>query len=419
VILASLILATVYFAYRSLTMGLKLKQMRSERDTARRQVREGDLLAHELRTKLGDSEALAKQRRQEVHRLTEEHGRLSQVLATAKDSLRGTQQHLERCCQEREALQTRFHDLQKIDADVWKGPAPTGTAPPPFVPREERKTRFVAFLNLKGGVGKTTLVANLAGAYTTEITATPLRVLAVDLDYQGTLSNMCVARNEVLDYRSKANNRTSHLLLVDTAEVPASVLPPLLATLDGSRGYGRVVVADEGLDHIDFRQQARFAVEHREVRFHHRRLLHDPFVFNQFDLVFFDCPPRLTTSTVNALAASDYIVIPTSLHPNDVDAVPRTLRWLDKLQEMPTFQAKLAGVILNRTYRKATLERGLTKDEPPGRAPTASVVYFWGRLLLGFGFPAPLSSPASSFWKSSRPRSGSRSVSFLMWAASR
>jgi chromosome partitioning protein len=218
-------------------------------------------------------------------------------------------------------------------------------------------------LNLKGGVGKTTLVANLAGAYTTGITGNPLRVLAVDLDYQGTLSNMCVAAKELLDYRNKTNNRTSHLLLADTAEAPASVLPPLLATLGGSGGYGRVIVADEDLDHIDFRQQARFAVEHREVRFYHRRLFHDVCIFNLFDLVFFDCPPRLTTSTVNALVASDYIVIPTSLHRNDVDAVPRTLRWLDKLQEMPTFQAKLAGVILNRTFRKATLEKGLTKDE--------------------------------------------------------
>jgi hypothetical protein len=46
-----------------------------------------------------------------------------------------------------------------------------------------------------------------------------------------------------------------------------------------------------------------------------------------------------------------------------VDAVPRTLRWLDKLQEIPTIRAKLAGVILNRTFRKATLREGLTKDE--------------------------------------------------------
>jgi cellulose biosynthesis protein BcsQ len=231
------------------------------------------------------------------------------------------------------------------------------------VPHDDRKTRFVAFLNLKGGVGKTTLVANLAGAYATGITGSPLRVLVVDLDYQGTLSNMCVAARELLDYRSRENNRTSRLLLDPRQASPADVLAPLLATLDGTRGCGRVIVADEGLDHIDFRQQARFAVEHREVRFHHRRLFHDVCVLNQFDLVFFDCPPRLTASTVNALAASDYIVIPTSLHRNDVDAVPRTLRWLDKLREMPTFQARLAGVVLNRTYRKATLEKGLTKDE--------------------------------------------------------
>jgi cellulose biosynthesis protein BcsQ len=338
----------------------KTGRLRLEGDHLRNESRDKELTIRELRGKLAGCEALAS-RLQEV---TEERGRMSQELADAQNSLTAKQVQLDLCRQELEALQTRFDALQKIDADVWKEAIPSGLSLPRFVPREERKTRFVDFLNLKGGVGKTTLVANLAGAYTTGITGNPLYVLVVDLDYQGTLSNMFVATKELLDYRSKTNNRTSQLLLADTAEPPASVLQPLLATFDGSCGKGRVIVADEARDHIDFRQQARFAVERCEVRFHHRRLFHDLCVFNQFDLVFFDCPPRLTTSTLNALVTSDYIVIPISLHRNDVDAVPRTLRWLDQLQEIPTFQAKLVGVLLNRTYRKAaTLEEGLTKDE--------------------------------------------------------
>lgn len=365
-ILGGLILVAAYLAYHSLAKGLKLKQMRAERDQAREQVRDHDFLVRELRTKLTDSEALAEQRRQEVQRLTEDHGRLSRDLERAREEADGTTEQLTHFRREAEALQQRFDDLQRIDTDVWAGPAGQGVPPPRFVPRDERRTRFVAFLNLKGGVGKTTLVANLAGAYATGVAGPPLCVLVVDLDYQGTLSNMCVNRDNLLQWRSQTNNRTSHLLLTDDsqAKAPAGVLAPLLAPFEGAGQCGRVIVADENLDHIDFRQQARFAVEHREVRFHHRKLFHDHSVFSQFDFVFFDCPPRLTTSTVNALAASDFIVLPTSLHGNDVDAVPRTLRWLDKLKGLPDFQAKLAGVVLNRTYRGGTVEK-VTKDERP------------------------------------------------------
>ena len=74
-------------------------------------------------------------------------------------------------------------------------------------------------------------------------------------------------------------------------------------------------------------------------------------------------PGLITALGLHALAAADFIVVPTSLHPNDVDAVPRTLHWLEKLQRIPTFQAKLAGVILNRTYHKGTADDDLTKDE--------------------------------------------------------
>jgi chromosome partitioning protein len=365
-ILAGLILGAAYLAYRNFTRGLRLKQMRAERDEARRQARDQDLVARELRTKLRDSEALAEQRRQEVQRLTEDHGRVSRDLERAREEVEGTTEQLTHFRRALDALQQRFDDLQEIDTDVWASPTGERTPPPRFVPREDRRTRFVAFLNLKGGVGKTTLVANLAGAYATGAAGRPLSVLVVDLDYQGTLSNMCVNRDNLLQWRGKANNRTSHLLLADVNQPkpPAEVLASLLAPFEGAGQCARAIVADENLDHIDFRQQARFAVEHHEVRFHHRRLFHDPCVFSQFDFVVFDCPPRLTTSAVNALAASDFIVLPTSLHGNDVDAVPRTLRWLDKLRGLPDFQAKLAGVVLNRTYRGGTVEN-VTKDERP------------------------------------------------------
>src|SRR6266536_74074 len=180
-ILAGLVLGAAYFAFRSLTKGLRIKQLRAERDQARQKVRDLDLLVRELRTKLTDSVALAEQRRQDVQGLTEDHGRLLGELQRAQEETERATEQLDHFRREADALQQRFDDLQKIDTDVWASPTEQGTAPPPFVARQNRRTRFVAFLNLKGGVGKTTLVANLAGAYATGVAGSSLCVLVVDL----------------------------------------------------------------------------------------------------------------------------------------------------------------------------------------------------------------------------------------------
>jgi chromosome partitioning protein len=251
----------------------------------------------------------------------------------------------------------RFDDLQKIDTNVWTGRSSQVRKPPAFISREGRKARFVTFLNLKGGVGKTTIVANLAAALATGVLGEKKRVLAIDLDYQGTLSNRCVEHKILTDRR--ASRRTSDRLIDSGADAdPAELVCNLLVPIGATAEMGSIIVADERLDDIDFRKQALFAIEAAEVRFEHRRLLHHPSIADRFDFVFFDCPPRLTTSSINALAASDWIVVPTGLDPTDVEAVPRSLRWFERLRTQANidFHAQLAGIILNGTYRTSTNE---------------------------------------------------------------
>ncbi len=258
----------------------------------------------------------------------------------------------DRLQEEVSALLQRFDDLQKIDADIWTTQAIDAGKPPAFVARDRRRARFVTFLNLKGGVGKTTIVANLAAAFATGVLGEKKRVLALDLDYQGTLSNRCVDRKVLEDRR--ATRRTADRLIDSSHEAdPAEIIRELLVPVGGTAETASIIVADEHLDHVDFRKQALFAIECTEVRFEHRRLLHHPAVAEQFDFVFFDCPPRLTTSSINALAASDWIVVPTGLDPNDVEAVPRSLRWFEKLRTQANidFHAQLAGILLNGTFR--------------------------------------------------------------------
>src|SRR5207244_474093 len=60
---------------------------------------------------------------------------------------------------------------------------------PPFRPLTNKSAVIIALTNLKGGVGKTTLTANIAATYCRQMDK---RVLVVDLDFQSSLTGLCM-----------------------------------------------------------------------------------------------------------------------------------------------------------------------------------------------------------------------------------
>lgn len=241
----------------------------------------------------------------------------------------------QRLTEDRDQLQGRVNALNQVDDHVWKRPVATSTLP--LAPKDKRRTRYLAICNLKGGVGKTTVTVNVGGA----LSQMGYRVLFVDLDFQGTLSNFLL-KNE-LQRECRTRGFTSDALLKEDAveqalrcAFPAEGLP-----------NARVIIARDKLEIEEFVQQARFFVDaQKEARFRLREALHRPEIQEEFDVVLFDCPPRMSTACINALAASDYLLLPTSLSRLDVEAVGRTLEWLDALATV--VPAELLAVLVTR-----------------------------------------------------------------------
>jgi cellulose biosynthesis protein BcsQ len=238
--------------------------------------------------------------------------------------------------QEAAALQARWDRLLEVESRERLWQRPCKAAVPPFVSPGHRATRFLTMLNLKGGVGKTTLTANLAAGLALDHGK---RVLLVDIDFQGTLSDAAVDKQFI---QLQGNNRnTVDGLLTPATQADRAI--QLAVPMNGVPG-ARVILADDRLEAEDYSRQARFFVNAEdEVRFFFRGHFHRDAVFRQFDLVVFDCPPRLTTSTVNALACSDAVIIPTKLDAGSVNAVPRTIEWLLSLAGV--VPARLVGVV--------------------------------------------------------------------------
>ena len=159
-------------------------------------------------------------------------------------------------------------------------------------------------MNLKGGVGKTTIAANLAVAMGKH----GWRVLVVDLDYQSSLSQLLLSPAEMDE-------------LVVSRRLDAQVVRgrcPWSREFSNRRSCASassedseicLVAADEELGDVETAVVASLAGDGSPVTtcaIGFRRILHSPEISERFDFIVLDCPPRLTTASINALAASDY-----------------------------------------------------------------------------------------------------------------
>jgi len=272
-------------------------------------------------------------------------------LDTHNTQLRGemaqTSERLEASERENDILNRQIQNIVDSDGRVWEAPV---TSHASFVPRQVRRATILSVANLKGGVGKTTIAANLGAS----LAALSQEVLLIDLDHQHSLSDLCFSEKTRGDLRDSGR-------LVDAIFRPDAACPERLAQCVqrvGDRTL-RCVVSDEFLADAETKLMARWLVGQsaNDVRYLLRSVLHDELISARYDWIILDCPPRLTTGSINALAASDFVLIPVLLDAPSMNAVPRMVRWLYRLKHEAQVcpDVSLLGVVANGTNRSPSL----------------------------------------------------------------
>ncbi len=218
------------------------------------------------------------------------------------------------------------------------------------------KTNFkvLAVANLKGGVGKTTLAANLGAFYAKDFGK---RVLLIDFDYQGSLSSMCFPKGDWIPHAHQDSVAT----MLISGDVAPNLVPNLARRVDlrepaARQGSLSVATAYYDLAQADnrlliewlLRCKRRPAKGFREtiadwllakslrtedVRYTLAETLHSEALKDVFDLVIIDCPPRLTTSEIQAFCASTHILIPTIFDRTSAEAVASLGNQIKVLKE--------------------------------------------------------------------------------------
>jgi chromosome partitioning protein len=174
----------------------------------------------------------------------------------------------------------------------------------------------IAVLSQKGGTGKTTTVRTLADVFT----RVGLRVLAVDVDPQGNLS--------------------------DYFDVPPDASPTLADVLAGQAKAteaiydGTIIPANLGLAESELVLGGKMG---REMTL--RRALKD--VKRSYDIVLIDCPPSLGLLTVNAVVAADQVLISTEAQYFSLQGVEQALEVIEVAKENLHQDLEWLGVVLN------------------------------------------------------------------------
>ncbi len=241
-------------------------------------------------------------------------------------------------------LTEQVQRLAAFDGKVWD--KPPRTAVPGFQPLERRRVPIIAVANLKGGVGKTTLTANLGAILSKQ----NQRVLLVDLDYQGSLTSLCLPPGEIREIRR--NQRFVDQLFEGFPVEPERLSPCShpVAELSGVR----LVAADEPLADVETRVMAQWLLQpdQGDVRYMLRSCLHSQALAEEYDYVLIDCPPRLTTACINAFTSADFLLIPVLLDRTSAEAVPRQLASLRQLKRAICPDLVVLGIVANRAQQR-------------------------------------------------------------------
>ena len=191
--------------------------------------------------------------------------------------------------------------------------------------------KVIAVATQKGGTGKTTTAAAVASC----IRRKGQRVLLVDLDQQRNLSRLLKANT--------TTEGTSLAILLHAAKA---------GDIIQHTEQGDIIAAGKNLQAADIALKDTTGKEY---------LLRDGLagLRKDYDFIILDCPPALGTITVNALTASDMVIIPAEAAGFSMDGMDDIADTIKQVKKYCNRKLQIGGILLTRYEANSNLSKAM------------------------------------------------------------
>ncbi len=181
--------------------------------------------------------------------------------------------------------------------------------------------KIISIVNQKGGVGKTTTSVNLAAA----VGIAGKKVLLVDADPQGnTTSGYGINKKEI--------KTSSYELLVGSGKTADAIIKTDYKNVDIIPASIDLAAAEVDLIEIDHREaQLKMALS---------------VVREKYDYIFIDCPPSLGLITINALNASDTVLVPIQCEYFALEGLSQLMATVRQVKRLYNQTLEIEGIVL-------------------------------------------------------------------------
>lgn len=181
--------------------------------------------------------------------------------------------------------------------------------------------KIVSVVNQKGGVGKTTTAVNLASG----IGIAGKKVLLVDADPQGNSTSG-------FGVNKKNAKITSYELLIGKAKLESAVIKTEFKNVDIVPSSMDLAAAEVDLIEIEHRE-AQLKMSLAAAR-------------EKYEYIFIDCPPSLGLITINALNASDTVLVPIQCEYFALEGLSQLMASVRQVKRLYNPTLEIEGIVL-------------------------------------------------------------------------
>ena len=196
---------------------------------------------------------------------------------------------------------------------------------------------ILAFTNQKGGVGKTTSAVNVA----LSMAVSEVRTLLIDLDPQ---SNATTGLSDLFE----KTNGSIYDVLIKGDGIKDAITKTSFSHLDIVSSTNDLVGAEIELVSIMARE------------YQLKKVLKN--IKKSYEIIIIDCPPSLGLLTINALTASDALVIPIQCEYFALEGLGQLLNTVRLVQRHLNKKLGIAGILMTMYDSRLNLSKQVVKE---------------------------------------------------------